>query len=71
MKQYKTRAGVVQWMPSIEELEDMDSHNEGFCLHCGDTVPEVEPDARKYTCECCGKAKVYGASELALINLCY
>lgn len=71
MKQYKNRAGVVQWMPSVEELEDMDSHNEGFCLNCGETVPGVEPDAHKDKCEICELHKVYGASELALMGLCY
>lgn len=71
MKQYKNRAGVVQWMPSVEELEDMDSHNEGFCLHCGETVPGVEPDARKDKCETCELSKVYGACELAVMGLCY
>ena len=71
MKQYMNRAGVVQWMPSVEELDDMDSHNEGFCLHCGEPVPGVEPDARKDKCEVCELNKVYGASELALMGLCY
>lgn len=69
MQQYKTRNGVVQWKPSIEELEDAESNLEGFCLHCGDTVPGVEPDARRISCEICNKPKVYGPSELALMGL--
>ena len=39
----------------------------GFCLACGDEAYGVEPDARKYECESCGKPKVYGAEELLLM----
>lgn len=35
----------------------------GFCLACGATAYEVEPDARGYECEACGAPKVYGAEE--------
>ena len=38
--------------------------NLGFCLACGAEAYEVEPDARGYKCEACGKPKVYGAQEL-------
>ena len=38
--------------------------NLGFCLACGAEAYEVEPDARRYKCEACGKPKVYGAQEL-------
>ena len=69
MQQYKTRKGVIQWKPSVEELEDADAYNEGFCLHCGDRVPGVEPDAVRMVCESCGQPKVFGASELALMGL--
>lgn len=71
MKTYTNRAGELQFMPSIEELEAMDEDMEGFCLACGETQSGVEPDARKYVCDACGKAKVYGAAELALMGLCY
>ena len=43
--------------------------SEGFCLACGEVAYGVEPDARKYECECCGAAKVYGGEELALMGL--
>ena len=36
----------------------------GFCLACGAEAMNVEPDARKYTCDVCGKPKVYGAQEI-------
>ena len=37
---------------------------EGICLACGEDAYGVEPDARKYECEYCGKEKVYGCQEL-------
>lgn len=42
----------------------------GFCIFCGEETYGVEPDARKYECEVCGAAGVYGAEEL-LIHLVY
>ena len=38
----------------------------GICISCGFEQEGVEPDARKYECESCGKPKVYGAEELML-----
>ena len=38
----------------------------GFCQGCGATAHNVEPDARGYTCESCGKPDVYGAEELLM-----
>ena len=40
----------------------------GFCRACGDHVYGVEPDARGYQCEACGKPEVYGAEELLLMG---
>ena len=42
--------------------------NAGFCLACGAEAFGVEPDARNYTCESCGKPEVYGAEE-CLMNI--
>lgn len=39
----------------------------GFCLSCGKEAEGCEPDARGYTCEHCGAARVYGAEELLLM----
>ena len=50
----------------IEMLERDD--NEGFCIACGEEAYGVEPDARKYECESCGKPKVYGAEELLIMG---
>jgi hypothetical protein len=40
--------------------------NPGICLCCGADAEGVEPDARKYKCEACGKPGVYGAEQLLL-----
>ena len=39
----------------------------GFCLACGAEAYDVEPDARRYECDECGKEKVYGAQEILLM----
>ena len=49
----------------IEAVESGDSV--GFCLACGAENYGVEPDARKYECEDCGKPKVYGAEEILMM----
>ena len=38
----------------------------GICIACGYEQEGVEPDARGYECEDCGKHKVYGAEELLM-----
>ena len=39
----------------------------GFCIACGAEAYGVEPDARRYDCDECGKPKVYGAEEILLM----
>ena len=72
-KKYTTRSGAIQYKPvlSANQARRMmfDSANEGFCLNCGKTQSGVEPDARQYECESCGKHKVYGIEELLLMGL--
>ncbi len=51
----------------LEALERDD--NEGFCLACGAEAYGVEPDARKYKCESCGKNAVYGAEECLVMGV--
>jgi predicted RNA-binding Zn-ribbon protein involved in translation (DUF1610 family) len=48
----------------MEAIESGDSV--GFCIACGDEAYGVEPDARRYSCESCGEAQVYGAEELLM-----
>jgi len=40
--------------------------NPGFCVACGAEAEDVEPDARRYTCDSCGQPGVFGAEELLL-----
>jgi hypothetical protein len=40
---------------------------EGICLACGEDAQGVEPDAREYECESCGKEKVFGCEELLMM----
>jgi len=40
----------------------------GFCLACGEEALEIEPDARKYTCEFCSAREVYGAEETLIMG---
>jgi hypothetical protein len=44
-------------------------NDEGCCLACGNWQTGVEPDARNYTCEACGAAKVFGAEQILLEGL--
>lgn len=69
MKTYTTRFGKTQFMPSESELVEMINQDQGLCLACGEVHEYIEPDARRYTCEACGCAKVYGAEELALLGI--
>jgi hypothetical protein len=72
MRPYNAKSGAVQYKPSKREvMRGAREGNIGFCLACGQIANCVEPDARKYTCQCCGAPKVYGAEELILMNLFY
>lgn len=54
---------------SIEEFQDADENQQGFCLRCGYVQDGCEPDARRYKCEACGEEKVFGAQECLLMGL--
>jgi predicted RNA-binding Zn-ribbon protein involved in translation (DUF1610 family) len=54
---------------TLEQIEPMVADNGGFCTSCGAEVYGIEPDAREYSCEVCGKPTVYGAEELILMGL--
>lgn len=60
-------------MPNIitlteDEYRDLNEEYGGFCLACGEEAYGVEPDARRYECECCGANRVYGLEELLLMG---
>ena len=45
---------------------EADNHS-GFCTACGEEQGGCEPDARDYTCDSCGKNRVFGAMEVLLM----
>lgn len=60
---------MAQKYLSVEEIMaavEADDHL-GFCRACGDMAYGVEPDARRYECETCGRKQVFGAEELLLM----
>lgn len=69
-KAYKSRSGEKLFKISIEYARELDDDYLGFCIACRHTQ-SAEPDARKYVCEACGKPKVYGAAELAMMGLTF
>lgn len=54
---------------TLEQIQDADDQQEGFCVECGVTRECCEPDAREYKCEACGQLTVYGAQELIIMEL--
>ncbi len=42
---------------------------QGFCIDCGEMAYNVEPDARNYECESCGKRMVFGSEEILIGGL--
>ena len=58
-------------MPKIDINELIEAAasdcGEGVCLACGEFQDGCEPDARNYTCDSCGKNKVFGAEEAILM----
>ena len=55
---------TISRITAAVEASMCDLSNSGFCIACGADADGVEPDARKYECECCGEKAVYGAEEL-------
>jgi len=56
--------------PTWEALESQLQADdcEGFCLSCGEEACSIEPDAAKYTCECCGEKEVYGSHNVLMME---
>lgn len=71
MIEYTTKTGLKQFKPTlgVDCSEDDFDDGQGWCLACGELQGGCEPDARLYKCDGCGKPKVYGLSELALMGL--
>ena len=61
----------VKWKVTLEQVLEAIQQDDclGFCLACGEQAYNVEPDARRYVCEGCGKRQVYGAEELLIMGI--
>jgi hypothetical protein len=54
---------------SMSDYQAASANYEGFCTNCKEiTNSNVEPDARRYECECCGERTVYGIEEALLMQ---
>lgn len=53
----------------LEDVEEADDCNEGFCLACGATRESCEPDAEGYRCYECEEMAVYGPHWIAIAGL--
>ena len=56
-------------MLNLDEIMEAVENDEmqGFCIKCGEEHGPVEPDARRYPCDCgCGNT-VFGAEEILLM----
>ena len=61
------RKGCLFGIPENEYIRLADDLG-GVCLLCGAEAYGVEPDARRYRCESCNLAFVYGAEELLMMG---
>jgi hypothetical protein len=70
MIERKTKTGTVFVVKFDEDESPFDYDTEGACIYCGAEASGVEPDARKYECESCGRNGVYGFEEMILMGYC-
>ena len=54
---------------TMEQYQEADELNSGYCRACGAMRDCCEPGARNYPCEDCGNRQVFGAQELLLTGL--
>jgi len=55
---------MAQVNVSQDDYDDLIINDGGICRHCGEYTYGIEPDARGYTCDACGRDEVYGIEEL-------
>lgn len=67
---HQTTRKIIPQFPTIEWCREVSEgrNTTGWCIACGEEADCVEPDARKYLCNCCFTRNVYGAEELALMG---
>jgi len=56
-------------MITIEQYQEAQEDNIGYCTNCGAKKECCEPDANNYTCDECGANKVQGCDNLLLMGL--
>lgn len=66
----KTRAGNVLYFVKFADKGEtaFDHPTSGLCIYCGEFCEGVEPDARLYTCDSCGRPGVYGIEECVMLG---
>ena len=62
VKEFLDRIGGMDALLSAVQADDY----RGYCLYCGEETYGVEPDARRYKCESCGRNGVFGAEEILI-----
>ena len=65
---YNANGKIIPHKFSLRRLERAAEEYAGFCIACGSEHEAIDPDARRYTCEECGKNHVYGAEELVMMG---
>lgn len=55
---------TAERVTGLVRLAHVSLENPGICLACGADADGCEPDARKYECDLCGEAAVFGAEEV-------
>ena len=71
-REYTNKDGEKRLAPVIKNLNSIAKYSDegkGFCVRCGHVQGYCEPDARKYVCEKCKEAGVYGFEELLMMGL--
>jgi hypothetical protein len=54
---------------TLDEIQEADDLQFGFCLACGEVREGYEPDAEGYPCDVCGEPAVYGPHRIAICGL--
>ena len=69
-RETKSRTGKVLKIAIMSqgEYQAECDNDAGICLGCMTMTSGVEPDARKYDCEACGEARVYGLEEALMMG---
>jgi hypothetical protein len=54
---------------TLEQIQQAEEHNLGYCTACGASRDCCESDAEDYPCEACGELAVYGPHWLLMAEL--